>query len=801
MIKNYFKIAWRNLIQNKSFTFINLLGLATGFAITLLIIQYARFELSYENSHKNADNIVRLTVDYLNGETVETQDCENYPPVGPKALSELSEVIDFTRANNMEISSVKIGDNQFELDKSYAVDSSFFKIFSYPLLYGNKEKLFREPQQVVLTQSTALKYFNRENVIGETIEIPTGGNYVPFEVVGVVENAPRNTHFKFNLLISYLTMYDLGEIDDNWNGNNNLTYVQLVPNTDYDKFTKSLASFSQRLVDEEKIEDEAIIGQKIADIHLYSHKTFETEPNGNAMSVFFLLGVAFLVIISAFVNYINLATSKALDRAKEVGVRKVVGSTKNQLRLQFLTESFLVNLFSGTLAIVFIWLTKSKFIEVSGLPETYAIFGSLFFWGTLCSFIVLGIILSGLYPAFVLSSFKPALVLKGNFTHSTQGILLRKSLVVFQFAITIILLIQTFTVNEQLEYMRTKDLGMKIDRTIVVKSPVQKDARENYNAFKQEMLRNSNVEFVSMASVVPGQPSSKFSTTTGINLTQPINNFNYNFYLDEIDADFIPSMKMEIIAGRNFDETNKYRDKKLIVNEEAIRLWGISNAKEAIGKQLIFFGENDWTIIGVLKNYNQESAKSAQIPIIHRFNNYFTELAVIKFTEGNSVNQVKQLKKTYESHFAGAPFSFFFLDQEFNKQYKDDERFQNVFHVLTGFSILIACLGLFGLASFTVSKRKKEIGIRKVIGASVLNIFVLLTKNFVKTVLTSVIIGAPITYLLATKWLENFAFRIELNWWLFAVPIVLVLLLVIISVGVKTISTAMANPILSLKDE
>jgi putative ABC transport system permease protein len=801
MIQNYFKIAWRNLIQNKSFTFINLIGLASGFAITLLIVQYVRFELSYEDSHKNADSIVRLTVDYLNGETVETQDCENYAPVGPKALSELSEVIDFSRANDMDLNTIKVGDNQFELEKGYAVDSSFFTIFSYPLLYGNKENLFRQPDQVVLTRSAAKKYFNRENVIGEIIEIPTGDKYAAFDIVGVVEDAPRNTHFKFDILISYLTVNGLGEKDDNWNGNNNLTYVQLAPNTDYEKFTRSLASFSQRLVDEEKIKNEVVIGQKIADIHLYSHKTFETEPNGNATSVYLLLGVAFLVIISAFVNYINLATSKALDRAKEVGVRKVVGSTKNQLRLQFLTESFLINLFSAILAIGFIWLTKSKFIDVSGLPEGYAIFGDLFFWGTLSSFIVLGIILSGLYPAFVLSSFKPASVLKGNFTHSTQGILLRKSLVVFQFSITIILLIQTFTVKEQLEFMRNKDLGMKIDRTIVVRSPAQNDARQNYNAFKQEMLRSSNVEFVSMASVVPGQPSSKFSTTTGINLTQAINNFNYNFYLDEIDADFIPSMKMEIIAGRNFDETNKPRDKKLIVNEEAIRLWGISSAEEAIGKQLNFWGENDWTIIGVLKNYNQESSKSAQIPIIHRFHDYFSELAVIKFTEGNPANQVKQLKKVYKSHFSGAPFSFFFLDQEFDKQYKDDERFQNVFHVLTGFSILIACLGLFGLASFTVSKRKKEIGIRKVIGASVLNIFVLLTKNFVQTVFISVIIGIPVTYFLATKWLENFAVRIELNWWLFAIPIVLVLLLVIISVGVKTVSTAMANPILSLKDE
>jgi len=801
MIQNYFKIAWRNLMFNKSFTFINLLGLATGFAITLLIIQYARYELSYENSHENSEQIVRLTVDYLNGETVVTQDCENYPPVGPKALAELSEVVNFTRVNNIEMNAVKVGANQFELSKSYAVDSSFFDVFSYRLLYGNKKTLFKQPGQAVLTRATAMKYFNRLDVVGEVIELPTGDNFSPFDIVGVVETPPNNTHLKFDMLISYMTVYDFGETDDNWDGNNNLTYVQLAPNTDYDKFTASVAAFSQRLVDEKKIINEAIIGQKITDIHLHSHKTFETEPNGSAQSVFFLLGVALLVILSAFVNYVNLATSKALDRAKEVGIRKVVGSTKTQLRIQFLFESFIVNLLASGFAIGLIFAVKNKFIEVSGLPEGFNIFQDSFFWLILGGFVLLGVLLSGLYPALVLSSFKPALVLKGSFSHSPQGEFIRKSLVVFQFTITIILLIQTFAVNKQLDFMRNKELGMKIDRTIVIKAPAQNNARENYSAFKQELLNSSKVESVAMASVVPGQPSSMFSTTTGIKLTQEINDFNYNFYLDQIDEDFIPSMKMELLAGRNFDESSKPDDRNVIVNEEAIRLWGLQNAEEAIGRNLNFWGDNDWTIIGVLKNYSQETAKSAQIPIIHRYHNFFHSFAVVKFSDGNPANQVKQLKTTYESHFAGAPFSFFFLDQEFDKQYKADEQFKSVFSVLSGFSILIACLGLFGLAMFTVAKRQKEIGVRKVLGASVFNIMMLLSSNFLKTVFVSVAIGIPLTYFLVSKWLENFAFRIELTWWLFLAPILLIFLLVIVSISVNTIGTAFSNPVESLKEE
>lgn len=803
MLKNYIRIALRVFNKEKTFTFINVLGLAIGLAVTLLIIQYVRFELSYENSHKNADKIVRLTMDYLDGETISAQDCETYPPIGPRITEELSEVTNFTRLYGISDPEVnfKIGEKPFLIDKVYAADASFFSIFNYPLIHGNKENIFKEPFQIVLTESMAMRLFNRLDVIGEIGLMPQQEKDLSFKVVGVMPDSPPNTHIKINMLISYPTLIsEWGEKEDNWSGNNTYTYVQLADNTNYEQFNKALGNFSDRLIAEKKIENERVIGQKITDIHLHSQKTFEPENNNEALTVYFLLGVAFLVILSAFVNYINLATSKALDRAKEVGIRKVVGSTKGQLRAQFLTESALINIFAGILAMVIISLLKYQFIDLAGLPINFPILEAPSFWLTLAAFIIVGILLSGAYPAFLMSSFKPSAVLKGSYGHSAKGILLRKSLVIFQFAITIILLIQTFTVFEQLNFMRATDLGLNVEKTVVIKAPAASENRANYSAFKQSLLQRADVQSVALSSVVPGQPTSQFSTTTGINLPDAVTEHYYNFYLSGIDNDFIEVMDLDLLAGANFNEKPTKALPEIIVNEKAIELWGIPTPEAAIGRTVNYWN-NTWTIKGVVKNYYQVSPKSPHIPILHYQSNRFGDFASIKFTNDNPRDQVATIESVFKTNYPNSPFSFFFLDSEYDKQFKADERFRDVFSILTIVSIIIACLGLFGLASFTVAKRTKEIGIRKVIGASTFSIMYLLTKDFIKTVSIALVIGIPITYLLVTKWLDNFATHIELDGHLFLLPAILVLVLVILSLSVKTIHTAMANPIDCLKEE
>jgi putative ABC transport system permease protein len=808
MFRNYFKVAFRSLLRNKSLNFINLIGLATGFAITLLIVQYVQFEKSYENMHPNADRIVRLTLNYLTGNSVTTQDSEIYPAVGPKLKAEVPEVEAYTRAYAIgePNSSIQIGEQQFLMKELYAVDADFFQMFNYKLIYGNEKDLFKKPNEAVITESIALKYFNRTDVVGEVIKSPRNGGDILYNVVGVTHDSPPNTHLKFDMLISYRTMLTdpemlrrHGETEDNWDGNNSYMYVQLAKGTNYKHFSNSLIAFNEKLIAEKKIKSEAIIGQKIKDIHLHSKKTFEPENNGDANSVFFLFAVAVLIIISAFVNYINLTTSQALDRAKEVGVKKVLGSTKIQLRTQFLVESIIINVLAGSLAVLLISLGKSSFLALSGLPENFVIFGNLTFWLLLLTFIVLGGLLSGLYPAFVLSSFKPSTILKGNFSHSTKGVLLRKGLVVFQFAITIILLIQTFTVNEQIDYLRGLDRGINVQKSIVVEAPA-KNAGENYSVFKQSLLANSNIKAVALSHTVPGQPSGALSTTAGIHITGTTPEAYHNFYLTFIDKDYIPLLDVELLAGTNFDESTTPEKRHVIVNEKALEKWNITNPETAISKKLSFWGA-EWVIKGVVKDYHHQSPKSPLLPMIHIYNNTFGSLATVQFTGGSPNDNLKLVKDKFSTIYPGAAFSYFFLDQEYDKQFKAEDRFKNVFMILTTFSILIACLGLLGLASFSVAKRKKEIGIRKVIGASTTAILVLLSKDFVKTVMISVIISVPITFLLVQNWLKSFAYKIDIHIWLFVLPILLVFVLVFLSISIKTVKTAIANPVKSLKTE
>ncbi len=808
MFRNYLKIALRIVRKDNTFTLINVVGLATGLAIALLIIQYVRFELSYESSYPLANRIVRLTIDYLNGNTVDAQDAEAYPPIGAKAKREMSEVVNFTRAYPLRKPNVtvQIDDRYYLINAVYAVDSSFFAMFDYPLLRGSRTGLFTAPRQAVLTESMALTYFNTLDVLGKTLKIPKSQSNILVEVVGVVPDSPINTHLKFDMLLSYPTMLsDYDENEGNWNNNNTYMYVQLAENASYEGFTKSLTAFSDRLIREKKIKNERVIGQKLGDIHLYSHKTYETEANGEAQSVYLLLGVAFLVLISAVVNYVNLTTAKALDRAREIGMRKVIGSTQGQIRIQIFIETVLINLVAGMLAVGLVALFQPVFVQMAGLPNGFTVFENVFFWESLGVFLALSIGLSGFYPAFVLSSFDPMTVLKGSFSHSTKGILLRKSLVVFQFTITLILLVQTFAVYQQVAFLRKQSIGVSLDHTLVVKAPVGKTAQQDYGAFRQMLLNQAQVKGVSLSGTVPGLGSQQLASTTGINLSGTAKKTYYNYYLTQIDTAFINLMGIKLLAGKNFDATTRpgfsdTTNRQLIVSQETLRLWEISTPEEAIGKRVELWGHQA-TIRGVVSNYHYESPKAPYLPIIHMYSPEFTSFASVKFTSGHADDQLATLKKVYEANFPYSPFSYFFMDSEYDKQYKADERFQQVFGTLTGFAMLISCLGLFGLATFTVAKRTREIGIRKVIGASTTNLMLLLSKDFIRTVLLAVLIGLPITYFLVKNWLTNYAVRIELSWWLFATPALLVLFLVLVSIGSKTIATALMNPVKSLRSE
>lgn len=798
MFKNNLKIAIRVFQRDKVYSSINVIGMATGLAIALLILLYAQFEMSYEDYNPNADRVVRITMDYLDGETVIDQDSETYPPLGPKIKADFPEVEDFARAYGLDEVTLNVNEKNFRESMVYAADPSFFEMFGYPFIQGTAEGIFQDPMEAVLTESLAMKIFGTTDIVGERIFIPDLEQNL--NVVGVVNDSPANTHFKFNLLISFETMYGFSEdLDNQWNNNNAYTYLMLNRPDQFDAFRLSLAKLNDQLHEIDLINSELVVGQQIEDIHLYSDKSFEPEQNGDGTRVIFLIGVALLVIIIAIVNYINLSTAKAMDRAKEVGVRKVMGSTLGQLRFQFFTESLLVNVFAGMLAVFVMIFSIEFFRQTADLPASFTFLDKLDFWLLLGAILLFSTLISGIFPALILSSFQPIAILKGKYSHSKGGILLRKGLVIFQFSITIFLLVQTLAANWQLDFMRSKDLGLNVNQTIVVRSPHTDELRGKFNAFKNDLLNQSTFSNVALSNSVPGLPTSQQSTSTGINPVEALENRNFNFYVNWVDEDYLETMQMNLLAGDNFIADSK-NEHMVIVNEEAIRLWGYQSPEQAIGVKLDMWGAHR-TIIGVIQNYQQLTAKTNYQPIIFSYAGDFDSYASIRTNTSDLKSQLRTVAEVYETHFPAAPFDYFFLDQEFDKLYREDEQFQTVFGLLTSFAILIAILGLFGLANFTVAKRAKEIGIRKVLGAEVSQIMLLVSKEFLWLVLIAMIVAIPAAYFMVSDWLEGYAFRIDVTPWLFIIPALGVLIISLLAILSKTLNVATANPVLSLRDE
>ncbi len=798
MFRNNLKISFRIFVKNKSYTFINILGMSSGLAIAMLIISYVRFELSYEDQNPVADRLLRITMDYLNGETVIDQDAEAYPAMAPRISEEFPDVVNFARAYPINNATLKIGDNPFREDKIYCVDPAFITLFNCRLLSGNHENLLAEPYEIILTESQALKYFKKTDVAGETLWMSTFNK--DFKITGVVADNPPNSHLKFHMLISYSSLKStFGENKNAWSNNDAYTYLLLSDPGKYEQFLADLNGFNDRLHREGKILNERVVAQPVRDIHLYSHKSYEMEQNGDDVSVYFLLGVAILVMVIAVVNYINLSTAKSLDRAKEVGIRKVVGSSLNQLRIQFFTESFLINFFAALFAIGMMVLVLPAFRNMAGLPPRFHFWNDPVFWYTMISAVLFITVLSSVFPAFILSSFQPVKVLKGKFSRAARGIILRKALVIVQFSITIFLLIQTFTADRQLNYMRAKDLGLDISRTVVVRSAGNNQG-ENYQVFKDGLLAHSQFQSVALSSCVPGQPSSELaSTNVGVNLVGATEKQSFNFYIYFTDADFIPTMDMELISGENFIAADQSQE-KILVNEEAIERWGIPEPDSAIGKKIDLWGAQR-TIIGVIKNFHQASAKTAYVPMIFLHTEGNNKLISVRIKSGNVKESLALIKDTYSSVFPDSPFDYFFLDQEFDKQYRSEEQFQEVFGTLTAFAIMISCLGLFGLVSFTVANRTKEIGVRKVLGAGVTQIMALLSRDFISLVVISMIISISAAYFLIQNWLERYAFRIDLSPWLFIGPASAVLVISVLTIVTKTFGISSVNPVNTLKEE
>jgi putative ABC transport system permease protein len=805
MFTNYFRIAWRTLRKNIVFSYINILGLAMSMAAFLFIAQYIRFERSYEDFHANAGNIFRITTEFYNGSEYVVTDCETYAPLGPLLKEKMPEVIDFVRLYGIDgFTGVKAGNKNFLESGIYWADASALTVFTYKVLSGNAKAALTAPFEVVLTESMARKYFGRTNITDESIEI--GKNI--YRIKAVIADVPPNTHLKFSFLLSRLSLRTLKPryTDDKWNNNNEFTYVLTVPGTNLAAFNKKLFTlWSTEL--KHIVEQERFVAEPIKDIHLYSNKSYEPEPTGNAKVVNYFTLIAIFIIAIAWVNYINLSTARAVERAREVGIRKVMGSLKKQLVIQFLSESVIINVIAGLVALVLFQLAFPFFRDLSGQPLPLNLMGDRLLWLLLSGLIGVGSLLSGIYPAFVLASFNPAAVLKGKFYASTHGRVLRKGLVIFQFSATVVLLICMGTVYLQVKYLRNYDLGMNINQTLVLTGR-QVNVPDSLfkltsQTLKTELLKNPQISSVSRAESLPGLDMQELSTTSIVRMGESKQaERGYLYYFIAVDADFVPSMNMQLVAGRNFENGIPNND-AVIINEEAVKSLGFTSAEQAVGSKITFRTNSKAdgsTIIGVLKNFYFRSPKDPHLPMLF----YYGEPAdyfAVEVKSKNMSETIASIQAVWNKVYPNSVFNYFFLDEKYDQQYRADTQFGKVMGAFSMLIIFIACLGLFGLSSYTITQRTKEIGIRKVLGSSIAGIVRLLSLDFARTVFIAALIALPLAYFLMEEWLSNYAIRIDVNAWVFLVAVVVIMVLAMITVSFQTIKTATANPINSLKQE
>jgi len=804
MLGNYFKTAIRNLIGTKLFSLVNILGLAIGMTACLLILHYVSFEKSYDRFHEDGDRIYRLRYERASaeGQTVKFASC-----TGPAAVflreryPEVEQVARLVRWR----ATVSLDNQQFAEDGMYFAEPELLEILKFKIIKGDPGTGLKDANNALISQTTAKKYFGNQNPIGKTFSVD---KKVDYQVIGVFADIPVNSHIKFDILLSFQNLIPIygQDVLNSWGHTTFYTYLRLRPGVDSREFENKLVDLVESEAGELQKEFEVVIRlkmQPLYDIHLSSHFMQEYEINGDETSVNFLFIIALFIIIMAWVNYINLSTARSLTRAREVGLRKVVGASRQQLRNQFFFEILVINTLSVLFALLVVKLFLPLFTQITGTPMTYSIWNAGWFWLAVAVMLLAGVFLSGLYPVAVLTSFKPTTVLKGKLGNSAKGINLRKVLVVFQFIMALALLIGTLTVYFQLEFMKSQALGFDINHIVVVKAPRVRDDsfREKFVTFKDELVKQSDIEKFSCVTEVPGRQI--FWDNGGIRRVGDSASKGKNYMIVGIDYDFLKVFGLELAAGRNFSKEFPADKETILLNEKGVKWMGFSDSREAIGKQVDYWG-NIYTIIGVLKNYHQQSPKADYEPQIFRllpFGRGVRGVFAIKINPQNIKGAVQVIQRYYEQFFPGNPFEYEFLDDYYNQQYKEDELFGKVFGIFSFLAIFITSLGIFGLSSFMVIQRTKEIGIRKVLGAGVPRILFLLIKDFLVLLLFSFVIVLPLTIWGITRWLSGFALQMDLTVWLFLLPLAVVSLVMLLTIGTHVIRAALANPVNSIRYE
>ncbi len=809
MYKNYFKIAWRNLLNNKGYSAINIGGLALGIAACVLILQYVAFELSYEDFHTDKDRIYRVQQDRYDNGMLTTRWAAGAYAVGNDFKEAIPEIEDFAKLISTRDVVIEKGNEILKIDEVFYSSEAFFQIFSYPLKAGDPATIFKEPYTAALSESTALKIFGSTEVLGRSLKL---GKDI-YRISGVYEDMPVNTQLHPNILLSYITYRERvladndqdpeADMDTWWLSDGCLTYLKLREGVSPELVeSKFLPVVEEKTGEDLRTYNSSVVYnlQPLSEIHLYSNFMMEPGPTGDGNTVFLLLGVALFIVVLAWVNYINLATARAIQRAKEVGIRKTVGSQRRQLVLQFCGESFMFNALALFLALCITAVAIPFFNQVSGQVLSLRFLLDSGFWGSLAILFILGVLFSGSYPALVLSRFRPVEVLKGNMISTPQGSMLRKGLVVFQFAASLFLLIGTLTVYQQIQYMRKQSLGLHIEQNLIVAPPVVTDSTYStqMRAFKESLMQHPAISSVATATTIPGQPVDW--NAGGIRLVTEEESAAKQYRIIGVDYDYIDQFGLRLIAGRAFSEEFGNDEASVIFNRAGLHQLGFRNPEEAIGKEIEFWGQQ-FTIVGVSENFNQESLRLPYEPLIFRLipdlNGYFA----VKHSTADISGTIETIRREWEQFFPGNTYEYFFLDDHFNQQYNADQRFGKVFGLFTCLAILVACLGLFGLASFTTLQRTKEIGIRKVLGASVPGILKLLYREFAILLGIAFLVAIPFAWFGLESWLENYAFRIKLHWTFFMFPFIAIGIIAWLTVSYQSLKASLANPVKSLRTD
>ncbi len=812
MFANYLKIALRNLWKNKSFSAINVIGLAVGLATCLLILFYVADELSYDRYNKNADRIYRVDGDI--------QFAGNHfilavapDPMGPTLKREFPQVEQSVRFRYNGGFLVRKGSSNLSEDRAIFADSTLFKVFTLPMIDGDPNTALVDPYSLVINERTAKKYFNTTLAVGKNLIINDTAN---FKITGVIKDIPSQSHFNYDFFISMASLPESRK--NNWISNNFNTYLLLKNGADPKKLESQMGVLIQKYLGEQaktilninmdeflKSGNHASYSlMPLTKIHLHSNKTMELGVNGNIQYVYIFSLIALLILLIACVNFMNLSTARSSNRAKEVGVRKVLGSLRKDLVAQFLTESVITSFVALFLSLILVSFAIPYFNLLSGKNLSSSVFTNLWLFPLLILLMLIVGILAGSYPAFYLSAFNPIAVLKGRLSKGFRNSWLRSGLVIFQFFISIALIIGTLVIYTQLQFIHNKDVGFDRDQVLVIKNTDPLGSRTK--AFKEEILKLSGVI---NATVTGFLPTSGWRTDTPLFPDATLNQKSaVSMQVWDVDENYIPTLGMKMEEGRSFSNQFPTDSNGVILNQAAVKLLGL---KDPLNKTLYYIKDvNDFLdnkkdvttchIVGVVNDFNFNSLRDEVSPVALFFKKQNSSIA-FKISSRDISGLVRQINNKWKEMAPGQPFTYSFMDEDFNNLYKNDQKVGRIFISFALFAIVIACLGLFGLVTYAAQQRTKEIGIRKVLGASEMNITSMLSKDFLKLIFVAALIAFPVAWWAMNQWLNQFAYRISISWWIFLVAGLTALLIGMITISFQAIKAAIANPVESLRSE